>query len=92
MGSLRALDMAALVRTDELPLEVALSDHLLYNHFPPVGLRWLQPCVDAIAAMSAGRFHQLITPPDARPPIEACVLVESLHLDAFVYDEDTDDY
>lgn len=86
-----------------LGLGLALSVHLSSNHYPPVPQDMVPVCIAAIEAGNEGEWDRLIDLPegveykDGRTAVEASVLIESLHLDAFLdgedewYDEDDDD-
>lgn len=47
MGSLAAHDMAL----QDIDLETAITWHLRHNHYPPVPLSMVRPCLDAIDAL-----------------------------------------
>ena len=64
MGSRTAMELASTVR-DELSLYVALKNHLIGNHFPPLPISLIQPCTDAIDACNTGDYDKQIgLPPD----------------------------
>ena len=58
MGYNTALDLT------ELDLEVALGYHLQGNHYPPVPLSMVQPCIDAIDAYYDEDFDRQIKMPE----------------------------
>ena len=87
MGSNFATELAS----DELDLdlEVAIGYHLTGNHYPPVPLSMVQPCIDAIDAYHDEDYNRLIELP---APITwrdqnhapASAIVEAHHLDAWL--------
>jgi hypothetical protein len=58
MGYNTALDLT------ELDLEVALGYHLQGNHYPPVPLSMVQPCIEAIDAYYDEDYNKLIEMPE----------------------------
>ena len=84
MGYTTAQDLA-----NELDLEVALGYHLQGNHYPPVPLSMVEPCIDAIDAYWDEDYNKLIEMPkgvtyrgDRYAPAHA--IVEQHHLDAWL--------
>ena len=59
MGYNTALDLS-----EELDLEMALSIHLQSNHYPPVPLSMVEPCIEAIDAYYDEDFNKLIEMPE----------------------------
>ena len=59
MGYNTALDLS-----NELDLEMALGYHLQGNHYPPVPLSMVQPCIDAIDAYYDEDYDKLIEMPE----------------------------
>ena len=55
MGSLQAAEMAEM-----LSMEDALAWHLRSNHYPPVPLSMVKPCMDAIEAGLDEDWNRLI--------------------------------
>ena len=49
--------------SEELDLEMAIGYHLQGNHYPPVPLSMVQPCIDAIDAYNDGEHDKLIPLP-----------------------------
>ncbi len=87
MGSNLAYDLAS----DELglDLEVAIGYHLQGNHYPPVPLSMVEPCIEAIDAYWDEDYNKLIEMPegvsyrgDRYAPAHA--IVEQHHLDAWL--------
>jgi hypothetical protein len=59
MGYNTALDLA-----NELDLELAIGYHLQGNHYPPVPLSMVQPCIDAIDAYYDDDYDRFIAMPE----------------------------
>ncbi len=74
---------------DELSLEAGLAYHLQGNHYPPVPVAMVQPCIDAIDAYYDEDYQRLI---DLPAPITwrdqntapASAIIEAHHLDAWL--------
>jgi len=86
MGSNFANDLAGM---DTLTLDQAVGIHLQGNHYPPVPLSMVQPCVDAIIAVNDWRADENIELPNGitykgSPTAPAWAIVEQHHLDAWV--------
>lgn len=85
MGRNFATDLAA----SDLPLEAQIEHHLTANHFPPVPLSMVRPCLDAIEACLDYNPEQLIELPagvswrgqDTAP---AAAIVQGHHLEAWL--------
>ena len=60
MGSITALG----IQDSVLDLETQLAYHLQGNHYPPVPLSMVQPCIEAIDAIHAGDGNTLIEMPE----------------------------
>jgi hypothetical protein len=78
---------------EELDLEVALGYHLQGNHYPPVPLSMVQPCMDAIDAYWDEDYNQLIELPEGvlwrgETHAPANAIVEAHHLDAWLPQEE----
>lgn len=88
MGYNTALDLT------ELDLEVALGYHLQGNHYPPVPLTMVQPCLDAIQAYWEDDLNRMIDMPEGvsyrgSNEAPAWAVIEQHHLDAWIsHDED----
>ncbi len=59
MGYNTALDLST-----ELDLEMAISIHLQSNHYPPVPLSMVEPCIEAIDAYYDEDYDKLIEMPE----------------------------
>ena len=87
MGYMSALSMAAAVDDGLASLREAMVWHLRSNHYPPVSLVMVEPCLAAILAANEGEAARLVELPGGSA-IEAWHLIELLHLDAFVNDDE----
>jgi hypothetical protein len=90
MGSNFAIDLAG---QDSLTLDQKVALHLQVNHYPPVPLIMVQPCVDAIFAVNDWRADEIIDLPEGvfykgKTSAPAWAIVEQHHLDAWVHDEE----
>lgn len=90
MGSNTAIELATNL---DLPLEKAIGYHLQGNHYPPVPLSMVQPCIDAIDAMHAGENDAPIALPEGitykdRTTAPAWAIVEQHHLDFWLPQDD----
>jgi hypothetical protein len=90
MGYNTALDLSDEL---ELDLEMSLSIHLQSNHYPPVPLSMVQPCIDAIDACWEEDYNALIELPEGvywrgESHAPAHAIVEGHHLDAWLRRED----
>jgi hypothetical protein len=89
MGSNFATDLADEDLFPNLDLETAIGYHLRGNHYPPVPLSMVQPCIDAIKACNDEMNNKLITLPEGvtwRGSVEApaWAIVDAHHLDAWI--------
>ena len=87
MGSNLAYDLAS----DELglDLETAIGYHLQGNHYPPVPLSMVEPCIEAIDAYYDEDYNKLIKMPEGvsyrgSKFAPASAIVEQHHLDAWL--------
>jgi hypothetical protein len=88
MGYNTALDLST-----ELDLEMAISYHLQGNHYPPVPLSMVEPCIEAIDAYYNEDYNQLIKMPEGvlyrgSTFAPASAIVEQHHLDAWLPEGD----
>jgi hypothetical protein len=90
MGSNLAYDLAS----DELglDLETAIGYHLQGNHYPPVPLSMVQPCIEAIDAYYDESYDKLIEMPEGvsykgNTHAPAWAIIEQHHLDAWLPEE-----
>ena len=89
MGSNFATELADEDLFPELDLETAIGYHLQGNHYPPVPLSMVQPCIDAIDACYDEDYQRLIDLPapitwrgESKAPAHA--IVDAHHLDAWL--------
>ena len=82
-----------LANNPDLTLERSLSIHLTGNHYPPVPLSMVDPCIAAINAAKAGEWDRLIDLPAGikwrgkdQAPVSA--LIEGHHLSFFIEPEE----
>jgi hypothetical protein len=79
--------------SEELDLEVALGYHLQGNHYPPVPLSMVQPCIEAIDAYYEEDYNRLIEMPEGvsyrgSDHAPASAIIEQHHLHAWLPEED----
>ncbi len=82
MGSTTAQDLAENV----IDIRQSIGYHLRGNHYPPVPLTMVEPCIEAIYAVSDGDTHKSIQLPEGvfwkgYPTAPAYAIVESHHLE-----------
>lgn len=92
MGSNFATDLADNTLLD-LDLETAIGYHLRGNHYPPVPLSMVQPCIEAIDAYYDADYNREIEMPEGvfykgRTTAPANAIIEQHHLDAWLPGED----
>jgi hypothetical protein len=73
----------------DLDLEVAIGYHLQGNHYPPVPLSMVEPCMDAIEAAWNEDWNLEISMPDGvlykgKPNAPAWAIIEQHHLDPWL--------
>ena len=92
MGSVTAIGLADSV----LDLETQIGYHLQGNHYPPVPLSMVQPCIDAIDAAYDEDYDRMILLPEgitwrgsAGAPAHA--IIEGHHLSWFIDPVDEDE-
>jgi len=91
MGSVTAIGLADSV----LDLETQLAYHLQGNHYPPVPLSMVQPCIDAIDAAYDEDYDRKIAMPEGvsykgSNVAPAWAIIEQHHLDWFITPADED--
>jgi hypothetical protein len=89
MGSVTAIGLADSV----LDLETQLAYHLQGNHYPPVPLSMVQPCIDAIDAYYDNDAMRQIAMPDGvfykgMSHAPAYAIIEQHHLDFWLPQDD----
>lgn len=85
MGSTFANDLASM---QDLSMENSIGIHLQGNHYPPVPLSMVQPCIDAINAYWEDNQDALIELPEGvlwrgNTSAPAYAIIESHHLHAW---------
>ena len=85
MGSVTAIGLADSV----LDLETQIGYHLQGNHYPPVPLSMVQPCIEAIDAYYDEDFNRFIAMPEGvfykgMSHAPASAIVEQHHLEWFI--------
>ena len=60
-----------------------MTQHLLYNHYPPVHLGFIPSCIEAIQAVEDGEYRKQITMMNGKT-LTAGEIVNGLHLEFFV--------
>ncbi len=85
MGSVTAIGLA----DTELDLERQLAYHLQGNHYPPVPLSMVQPCIEAIDAAYDEDYDREIAMPQGisykgSNVAPAWAVIEQHHLDWFI--------
>lgn len=90
MGNMTSHDLAENV----IDIRQSIAIQLRSNHYPPVPLSMVEPCIEAIYAVSEGDTHKSIQLPDGvswkgYPTAPAYAIVEGHHLDAWCsYDDE----
>jgi hypothetical protein len=91
MGSVTAIGLADSV----LDLETQIGYHLQGNHYPPVPLSMVQPCIDAIDAAYDEDYNREIEMPEGitykgKTTAPAHAIINQHHLNWFIepYNED----
>lgn len=79
----------ALALEEDLSLETGLAYHLQANHYPPVPVAMVQPCIDAIDAFYEEDFDREINLPEGiswrgQTTSPASAIAEAHHLDAWL--------
>ena len=90
MGFNTAMDLAENI---DISLEQAIGYHLQGNHYPPVPLSMVQPCVEAIDAAYEDDFNREIEMPEGvsykgRTTAPAWAIIEQHHLSAWLPEEE----
>ena len=85
MGSVTAIGLAE----SELDLEKQLAYHLQGNHYPPVPLSMVKPCIDAIDAAYDEDYDRMIDMPEGvsykgNTQAPAWAIIEQHHLSWFI--------
>jgi hypothetical protein len=94
MGYNTALDFAENL---DITLEDAIGMHLQGNHYPPVPLSMVQPCIDAIDAYYEDDFDKFIAMPEGvfykgMSHAPAWAIIQQHHLEAWLPQDDEEFY
>lgn len=86
MGLMSALDIAENL---DITLEQQIGMHLRGNHYPPVPLSMVQPCIDAIDAYHDEDYQREIELPEGitwrdKTSAPASAIVDAHHLSAWL--------
>ena len=89
MGSVTALG----IQDSVLDLETQIAYHLQGNHYPPVPLSMVQPCIDAIDAYYDEDYNRFIAMPEGvfykgMSHAPAWAVIEQHHLDFWLPQDD----
>jgi hypothetical protein len=90
MGLNTATDLAENI---DITLEQAIGFHLQGNHYPPVPLTMVQPCIDAIDAYYEEDYQRNIELPEGvfwrgNSSCPASAIVDAHHLSPWLPEED----
>jgi hypothetical protein len=90
MGHSTAMDLAENI---DISLESAIGMHLQGNHYPPVPLSMVQPCIEAIDAYYDEDFDKEIEMPEGvsyrgKTTAPAWAIIEQHHLSAWLPEEE----
>jgi hypothetical protein len=94
MGNNTAIDLATNL---DISLEQAIGYHLQGNHYPPVPLSMVAPCIEAIDAYHDNDAMRYIAMPEGvfykgMSHAPAYAIIEQHHLDAWLPQDDEDFY
>jgi hypothetical protein len=92
MGHNTAIDLAENI---DISLEQAIGYHLQGNHYPPVPLSMVQPCIEALdAAREMDAMRQIEMPEGitykGKTHAPAWAIIEQHHLDAWLPQDEAD--
>jgi hypothetical protein len=92
MGHNTAIDLAENL---DISLEQAIGYHLQGNHYPPVPLSMVQPCIEALdAAREMDAMRQIEMPEGitykGKTTAPAWAIIEQHHLDAWLPQDEAD--
>jgi len=90
MGSVFATELAS--NDLNIGMETAIGIHLRSNHYPPVPLTMVQPCIDAIDAYWEEDLGRSIELPEGvlwrgETSAPAYAIIESHHLESWCQDD-----
>ena len=92
MGNNFATELADSELFPELDLETAIGIHLQSNHYPPVPLSMVEPCIEALDAYYEEDFDRAIEMPEGvsyrgQTHAPAWAIVQQQHLEAWLPEE-----
>ena len=92
MGNNFATELADNDLFPELDLETAIGIHLQSNHYPPVPLSMVEPCIEAIDAYYEEDYNKLIELPEGvlyrgSTHAPASAIISNHHLEAWLPEE-----
>jgi hypothetical protein len=92
MGNNFATELADSELFPELDLETAIGIHLQSNHYPPVPLSMVEPCIEALDAYYEEDFDRAIEMPEGvsyrgQTHAPAWAIVQQHHLEAWLPEE-----
>ncbi|MFN5253385.1 MAG: hypothetical protein ACK5BD_04560 [Chitinophagaceae bacterium] len=92
MGNNTAIDLATNI---DISLEQAIGYHLQGNHYPPVPLSMVKPCIEALdAAREMDAMRQIEMPEGVsykgKTHAPAWAIIEQHHLDAWLPQDEAD--
>lgn len=85
-------NMAYALSEADISIQQQMAIHLTSNHYPPVPMSMVQPCIDAIYAYDEEEYDKLIELPEGvmwrgQNSAPAHAIVEGHHLQAWLYSE-----
>jgi hypothetical protein len=83
MGNTFAIDLSEQVKQENLKLEIALEQHLQYNHYPPVPTVFIPSCKKAIELANDEKWDEELALPNGKT-LTVTQIIEGLHLEWFV--------
>lgn len=94
MGSMTGIELATNL---DLPLEQAIGYHLQGNHYPPIPLSMVAPCIEAIDAYHENDAMRQIEMPEGvfykgNTTAPAWAIIEQHHLDFWLPQDDDEFY
>lgn len=89
MGRVFAEDLSDM----DMDLKTQLGYHLRVNHYPPVPLTMVEPCIQAIEAHNDEAYHREIPLPEGvlwrgKTSAPAYAIIDAHHLEAWLYDDE----
>jgi hypothetical protein len=64
MGSTTAMGIKDSVDRGWIQMRVAMEQHLVYNHYPPIPRSMIEPCLQAVEAGNDGDWNRIIDLPE----------------------------